>query len=35
MAKAGIILGIVDVVLWLVLLAVATSNGGFSWYVGG
>ncbi|MFG2130944.1 DUF4190 domain-containing protein [Streptomyces sp. NPDC048751] len=35
MAKAGIILGIVDVVLWLVLLAVAASNGGFSWYVGG
>ncbi|MEU2286684.1 DUF4190 domain-containing protein [Streptomyces sp. NPDC013178] len=35
MAKAGIILGVVDVVLWLVLLAVAASNGGFSWYVGG
>lgn len=35
MAKAGIILGIVDVVLWLVLLTVAASNGGFSWYVGG
>ncbi|MET9759400.1 DUF4190 domain-containing protein [Streptomyces sp. NPDC006372] len=35
MAKAGIILGIVDVVLWLVLLMVAANNGGFSWYVGG
>ncbi|MDT0389022.1 DUF4190 domain-containing protein [Streptomyces dubilierae] len=35
MAKAGIILGIVAVVLWLVMLAVASSNGGFSWYVGG
>ncbi|MEV5316711.1 DUF4190 domain-containing protein [Streptomyces sp. NPDC052687] len=35
MAKAGIILGVVDVVLWLVLLAVAASNDGFSWYVGG
>ncbi|MFH8802286.1 DUF4190 domain-containing protein [Streptomyces sp. NPDC017936] len=35
MAKAGIILGVIDVVLWLVLLAVAASNGGFSWYVGG
>ncbi|MFJ9741214.1 DUF4190 domain-containing protein [Streptomyces sp. NPDC101166] len=35
MAKAGIVLGVVDVVLWLVLLAVAASNGGFSWYVGG
>ncbi|WP_406726373.1 DUF4190 domain-containing protein [Streptomyces sp. GD-15H] len=34
-AKAGIILGVVDVVLWLVLLAVAAGNGGFSWYVGG
>ncbi|MFE9020404.1 DUF4190 domain-containing protein [Streptomyces sp. NPDC007808] len=35
MAKAGIVLGVIDVVLWLVLLAVAASNGGFSWYVGG
>ncbi|MEU7471806.1 DUF4190 domain-containing protein [Streptomyces sp. NPDC044984] len=35
MAKAGIILGIVDVVLWLVLLIVAANSGGFSWYVGG
>ncbi|MFE0961858.1 MULTISPECIES: DUF4190 domain-containing protein [Streptomyces] len=35
MAKAGMILGVVDVVLWLVLLTVAASNGGFSWYVGG
>jgi hypothetical protein len=35
MAKAGIILGIVDVVLWLVLLLVAANNGGFGWYVGG
>lgn len=34
MAKAGIILGIVDVVLWLVLLIVAANNGGFGWYVG-
>ncbi|WP_062645023.1 DUF4190 domain-containing protein [Streptomyces maremycinicus] len=35
MAKAGIILGIVDVVLWVLLLILAASNGGFSWYVGG
>ncbi|MEU0671461.1 DUF4190 domain-containing protein [Streptomyces sp. NPDC006172] len=35
MAKAGIVLGVVDVVLWLVMLAVAAGNGGFSWYVGG
>lgn len=35
MAKAGIILGVVDVVLWLVLLAVAANNGGSGWYVGG
>ncbi|MEZ3177294.1 DUF4190 domain-containing protein [Streptomyces pimonensis] len=35
MAKAGIVLGVVDVVLWLVLLLVAANNGGFSWYVGG
>ncbi|MFI0999425.1 DUF4190 domain-containing protein [Streptomyces galbus] len=35
MATAGIVLGVIDVVLWLVLLAVAASNGGISWYVGG
>ncbi|MEU6918961.1 DUF4190 domain-containing protein [Streptomyces olindensis] len=35
MAKAGIILGIVDVVLWLVLFAIAAGNGGAGWYVGG
>ncbi|MFF3844267.1 DUF4190 domain-containing protein [Streptomyces sp. NPDC002328] len=34
MAKAGIVLGIVDIVLWLVMLTVATSGGG-GWYVGG
>ncbi|MFE9674302.1 DUF4190 domain-containing protein [Streptomyces sp. NPDC006259] len=34
MAKAGVVLGIVDVVLWIVLLAVA-ANGGYGWYVGG
>ncbi|MFR0355062.1 DUF4190 domain-containing protein [Streptomyces sediminimaris] len=34
MATAGIILGVVDVVLWVVLLAVA-ANGGSGWYVGG
>ncbi|WP_320777383.1 DUF4190 domain-containing protein [Streptomyces sp. CRN 30] len=35
MAKAGIVLGILDVVLFVVMLAVSASNGGFSWYVGG
>jgi hypothetical protein len=35
MAKAGIVLGVIDLVLFLVLWAVAASNGGFSWYVGG
>lgn len=34
MAKAGLILGIIDVVLFIVLMIVA-ANGGFSWYVGG
>ncbi|GAA5080537.1 DUF4190 domain-containing protein [Streptomyces sp. SID10815] len=34
MAKAGIVLGIVDLVIFFVLLAVAASNGGFTWYVG-
>ncbi|CAM5629153.1 MULTISPECIES: DUF4190 domain-containing protein [Streptomyces] len=35
MAKAGIILGVVDVVLWILFVTLAASNGGFSWYVGG
>ncbi|MFJ6727494.1 MULTISPECIES: DUF4190 domain-containing protein [unclassified Streptomyces] len=35
MAKAGIVLGVVDVVLWVLLMVIAASNGGFSWYVGG
>ncbi|MET9497036.1 DUF4190 domain-containing protein [Streptomyces sp. NPDC006552] len=34
MAKAGLILGIIDVVLFIVMMIVA-ANGGFSWYVGG
>ncbi|MEU6673527.1 DUF4190 domain-containing protein [Streptomyces sp. NPDC046853] len=34
MAKAAVILGIVDVILFIVLIAVAASNGGFTWYVG-
>ncbi|MGW6025257.1 DUF4190 domain-containing protein [Streptomyces sp. NPDC055099] len=34
MAKAAIILGIIDVILFIVLIAVAAS-GGFTWYVGG
>ncbi|MFF9046934.1 DUF4190 domain-containing protein [Streptomyces parvulus] len=35
MAKAAIALGIVDILLFIVLMAVAASSGGFSWYVGG
>ncbi|MFD4633902.1 DUF4190 domain-containing protein [Streptomyces sp. NPDC058284] len=34
MAKASVILGVIDVVLFIVLLAVAAS-GGFNWYIGG
>ncbi|EFF89065.1 MULTISPECIES: DUF4190 domain-containing protein [unclassified Streptomyces] len=34
MAKAGVVLGIIDLVIFFVLLAVAASNGGFTWYVG-
>ena len=34
MALAAVILGIVDVVLFVVLLAVAAHHG-FSWHVGG
>ncbi|MEI5524440.1 DUF4190 domain-containing protein [Streptomyces brasiliscabiei] len=34
--KAGIVLGVVNLVIFAVLLAVAASNGGgFTWYVGG
>ncbi|WP_217242770.1 DUF4190 domain-containing protein [Streptomyces sp. AC555_RSS877] len=35
MAKAGIVLGIVDLVIFAALFAVAAANGGFTWYVGG
>ncbi|MEU0300828.1 DUF4190 domain-containing protein [Streptomyces sp. NPDC006175] len=35
MAKAGLVLGIIDVILFVVLMALAASSGGFSWYVGG
>ncbi|WP_329113904.1 DUF4190 domain-containing protein [Streptomyces sp. NBC_01465] len=34
MAKSAVILGIADLVIFGILLAVAASNGGFSWYVG-
>jgi len=34
MAKAALALGILDVALFVVLMIVAASNGGFSWYVG-
>ncbi|NEB78843.1 DUF4190 domain-containing protein [Streptomyces sp. SID14478] len=34
MAKAGIILGVIDVILFIVVMIVAASNG-FSWYIGG
>lgn len=35
MAKAGVVLGVVDLVLFFVVMAVAASNGGFTWYLGG
>ncbi|MGW7047231.1 DUF4190 domain-containing protein [Streptomyces avermitilis] len=35
MAKAGVVLGVVDLILFAVFMAVAASNGGFAWYVGG
>ncbi|MFE6157724.1 DUF4190 domain-containing protein [Streptomyces sp. NPDC056486] len=35
MAKAAVILGIVDVILFIVLISVAASSGGFTWYIGG
>ena len=35
MAITAVVLGVVDIVLWVVLLIVASKNGGFSWHVGG
>ncbi|MFF0384423.1 DUF4190 domain-containing protein [Streptomyces sp. NPDC004286] len=35
MAKAAVVLGIVDLVIFAVLMIVAANNGGFHWYVGG
>ncbi|MFE7954660.1 MULTISPECIES: DUF4190 domain-containing protein [unclassified Streptomyces] len=35
LAKAGLVLGVVDLIIFVVLIAVAASHGGFSWYVGG
>ncbi|WP_455357476.1 hypothetical protein [Streptomyces sp. SYSU K217416] len=35
MAKAGIALGIVDLIIFAVLLTVVASNGGGTWYIGG
>lgn len=35
MAKAGIVLGALALVVFVVLLAVSAANGGFAWYVGG
>ncbi|WP_285568149.1 DUF4190 domain-containing protein [Streptomyces sp. RTGN2] len=34
MAKAGLVLGVIDLLI-VVVLIIAASNGGFSWYVGG
>ncbi|MFJ8824700.1 DUF4190 domain-containing protein [Streptomyces sp. NPDC102467] len=34
MAKAGLILGVIDLILFIVMIVVA-ANGGFSWYIGG
>ena len=33
-AVSAIVIGVVDIVLFVVLIAVAASNGGFHWYVG-
>ncbi|CAM5307585.1 hypothetical protein GCM10010329_60320 [Streptomyces spiroverticillatus] len=35
MAKAAIILGIVDIVLFFVVMLAFSSGGGFSWRIGG
>ncbi|MCS0635684.1 DUF4190 domain-containing protein [Streptomyces sp. LP05-1] len=35
MATAAIVLGVIDLLIFFVLLAVAASSGGFAWYVGG
>ncbi|NGO80502.1 DUF4190 domain-containing protein [Streptomyces sp. YC504] len=35
MATAAIVLGVIDVLLFVVLMVVASQSGGFTWYVGG
>ncbi|MEE1755417.1 DUF4190 domain-containing protein [Streptomyces sp. SP18CS02] len=35
MATAAIALGVIDLVIFAILMVVAASSGGFSWYVGG
>ncbi|RZU45548.1 uncharacterized protein DUF4190 [Streptomyces sp. BK022] len=34
MAKAAVVLGIVDLVVFAILMIVAANTGGFHWYVG-
>ncbi|MEU9200899.1 DUF4190 domain-containing protein [Streptomyces sp. NPDC048332] len=34
MAKAGLVLGVIDLLI-VVVLVIAAASGGFSWYVGG
>ncbi|WP_199548598.1 DUF4190 domain-containing protein [Streptomyces sp. N35] len=35
MATAAIVLGVIDVLLFVLLMALASSGGGFSWRIGG
>jgi hypothetical protein len=35
MAIAAVVLGVIDLVIFFVVLAVAANSGGFSWTVGG
>ncbi|MYW63167.1 hypothetical protein GTY65_03585 [Streptomyces sp. SID8379] len=35
LAKSAVVLGILDIIIFGVLFAVAASSGGFTWYVGG
>ena len=34
MSIAAVVLGVVDLIIFFVLVAVASNNGGFSWHVG-
>ena len=35
MSITAVVLGVIDIVLWIVVLVAVSKHGGFSWHVGG